>query len=139
MLFGKPARSIRRVLIVEDEPLVAFDNEHLLVEAGYIVIATVDNVRDALDVIKRQPLDLILVDIYLSDHGNGIDVAHAARAQGIAVLFVSGHCPTNAQSLAIGCLAKPYRPRDLLSAISAVETHLAGGKTRRMPRGLALY
>jgi CheY-like chemotaxis protein len=40
MLFGKRERAIRRILIVEDEPLVAFDNEHLLRECGYEVVAT---------------------------------------------------------------------------------------------------
>ena len=34
MLFGRHERTIRRILVVEDEPLVAFDNEHLLKEAG---------------------------------------------------------------------------------------------------------
>ena len=38
MLFGKRERLIRRILIVEDEPLVAFDNEYLLKDAGYEVV-----------------------------------------------------------------------------------------------------
>ena len=43
MLFGKRERRIRRILIVEDEPLVAFDNEYMLKDAGYEIVATVDN------------------------------------------------------------------------------------------------
>ena len=139
MLFGKPARTIRRVLIVEDEALVAFDNEHMLVEAGFTVVATVDSVGRALRVIARQPLDLVLVDIMLSDQGSGFDVATAAHDRGIGVLFVSGFCPAEARALALGCLAKPYHPRDLLAAIEAVEAHLAGGTVKRLPRGLSLY
>lgn len=139
MLFGKPARTIRRVLIVEDEALVAFENEHLLVEADYTVVATVDSVGRALRVIARQPLDLVLVDIMLSDQGSGFDVAKAAHERGISVLFVSGFCPTEARAFAVGCLAKPYRPRDLIAAIEAVEACLAGGRMKRLPRGLSLY
>ena len=42
MLFGKRERRISRIMIVEDEPLVAFDNEYMLKDAGYEVVATVD-------------------------------------------------------------------------------------------------
>ena len=139
MLFGKPARTIRRVLIVEDEALVAFDNEHMLVEAGYTVVATVDSVGRALQVIARRPLDLVLVDIVLSDAGSGFDVAKAAYERGIGVLFVSGFCPTEAKAFALGCLAKPYGPRDLIAALEAIEARFAGGTAKRLPRGLSLY
>ncbi len=47
----EPQLSKTRVLIVEDEPLIAFDNEHALIQAGYIVVATVDRFRDAEAVI----------------------------------------------------------------------------------------
>ena len=63
MLFGKRERTIRRIVIVEDEPLVAFDNEHMLSEAGYDVVATVDNLADATRVIQEEEIDLILTDI----------------------------------------------------------------------------
>jgi hypothetical protein len=45
MLFAKRERAIRRIVIIEDEPLIAFDNEHLLGEAGYEVVATIDNLE----------------------------------------------------------------------------------------------
>ena len=54
MLFGKRERLIRRILIVEDEPLVAFDNEHTLTDAGYEVVATVDSYADAAEVIEAE-------------------------------------------------------------------------------------
>lgn len=43
MLFGRRERRINRIMVVEDEPLVAFDNESMLQDAGYVVVATVDN------------------------------------------------------------------------------------------------
>lgn len=139
MLFEKRPRRVKRLLIVEDEPLVAFDSEHLLTEAGFEVVATVDGVPDAIKVIEIQQLDLVLADVRLSEGGNGIDVAKAAQAKGVPVLFVSGHCPIEAQQLAIGCLAKPYRQRDLIVAIDAVEAHLKGKRKRHAPEGLTLY
>ncbi|MBX3562199.1 MAG: response regulator [Sphingomonas sp.] len=138
MLFGKRERLIRRILIVEDEPLVAFDNEHLLGEAGYEVVATVDNHAAALAVIAAEPLDLVLSDIALNGVGDGVDVARAARAKGIPVLFATGNCSPEAQSLAIGCLAKPYAGKVLLNALEAIDARLQG-RSRRAPRQLTLY
>jgi response regulator of citrate/malate metabolism len=88
MLFGKRERAIKRVLVVEDEPLVAFDNEHLIKDAGYEVAGTVDNLEDALRVIAEEHeeheegIDLILLDIGLSGEGSGIEVAQAAHEKG---------------------------------------------------------
>lgn len=139
MLFGKRERLIRRILIVEDEPLVAFDNEHFLVDAGFEVVATVDSLADAERVIAEEELDLVLTDITLSGDGDGMDVARAARAKGIPVLFVSGACPVEAQSLSVGCLAKPYTDKALKLALDALETKLSGGKLKKLPAGLSLY
>jgi two-component system, response regulator PdtaR len=139
MLFSKRERRISRILIVEDEPLVAFDNENMLKDAGYEIVATVDNYADAADVIAREPLDLVLSDISLAGEGDGTDVARAAGTKGIAVLFVTGNCTDQAKALAVGCLAKPYSERVLLSTLAAVDAHLQGRSPRRLPEELTLY
>jgi DNA-binding response OmpR family regulator len=139
MLFDSRARTINRLLIVEDEPLVAFDTEHGLSEAGYEIVATVDRVEDALRVIEQEELDLVLADVALSEDGNGIEVAKEASRKGVAVLFVTALCPIEAQQFAVGCLAKPYRPRDLLVALEAIEAQRQGKRMRRLPEGLSLY
>ena len=138
MLFGRRRRSIKRILIVEDEPLVAFDNEHFLTDKGFEVVATVDTVAAAVAAVAAHEIDLVLADVNLSD-GNGIDVAHAAHGRGVPVLFVTGACPIEAQALAVGCLAKPYPQRDLLDALEAVDATIAGKSPKRLPRGLSLY
>ena len=139
MLFGKRERRISRIMIVEDEPLVAFDNEHMLQDAGYEVVATVDSLEDALAVIEDEQLDLVLTDIALSGEGDGTDVARAAGAKRIPVLFVSGNCSEEAKSLALGCLAKPYGERILLGALEAIDDHLQGKNVRKVPDQLTLY
>ena len=138
MLFEKPARKIKKLLIVEDEPLVAFDNEYLLQTLGYDVIATVDNAPEALQTIGRGGIDLILSDVRLRD-SNGRDVALAAKDAGIPLLFVTASCPIDAPSISLGCLAKPYSQADLKRAIEAVDLHLCGKSAKRMPRGLTIY
>ena len=139
MLFGRRERAIHRILIVEDEPLVAFDNEHMLGEFGYEVVATVDSLADAVRVIGDEQIDLILSDIKLNGDGDGMDVARAAAARGVPVLFVTGNCPLEARSLGIGCLAKPYSDKVLKGALEAVDRKVQGKKVKRLPAGLSLY
>ena len=139
MIFGRKKRSIVRLLVVEDEPLVAFDTEHLLTEQDYEIVATVDRVSDAVAVLADgHDIHLVLVDVMLAD-GSGIDVARAAQARGVPVMFVTGNCPGEAEVFAAGCLSKPYAQRDLLAAIGAIEAAREGRRPRRLPSGFRLF
>ena len=91
MLFGKRKQVVKRILIVEDEPLTAFDNENILGDAGYEIVATVDDLDEALKVLEAEAIDLILSDVRLRKQQTGIDLAHAAREKGIPTLFATGH------------------------------------------------
>jgi DNA-binding response OmpR family regulator len=135
----KVVSRISRILIVEDEPLVAFDNEYVLQDAGYMVVGSVDTAEVAIETIHAGQPHLVLTDISLSGGGTGLDVAAAAREAGVPVIFVTGACPTEAKALAVGCLAKPYTQRDLLAAIDAVDAQIAGRTPKRMPRGFTLF
>ncbi|URW76504.1 response regulator [Sphingomonas donggukensis] len=139
MLFGKKERRISRVLVVEDEPLVAFDTEHFLGSEGFEIVGTFDTVADALVTIESaEDIHLVLVDVNLSD-GSGVEVARAAHLRGIKVVFVTGQCPGEAQSLAAGCLGKPYPQRDLLAAIAALEKVMDGKVPKRLPPSFTLF
>lgn len=126
-------------MIVEDEPLVAFDNEHLLKEAGYDVVATVDNVAAARAVIDGEALDLVLTDMSLRGDGDGADVARAAAGRGVPVLFVTATCPVDAPAMSLGCLAKPYSDKVLRAALDAVDDRLQGRRSKKLPPQLVLY
>lgn len=139
MLFSKKDRKLHRVLVVEDEPLVAFDNEHRLADDGYEVVGTVDTAEAALALIDEAAPDIVLCDLNIAGEGTGMDVARAAQAKGIKVLFVTASCPIEAQALAVGCLAKPYVLRDLTDALAAIELVLGGKTPRRLPASLSLY
>jgi len=139
MLFGKRERLIRRIMIVEDEPLVAFDNEHGLTEAGYEVVATVDSHADAIGVLAREAIDLVLTDIGLAGEGDGHDVARTAREKGVPVLFVTARPSDEARALAMACLAKPYSIAVLARSLAALDRVLQGRPPRRLPAGLTLF
>lgn len=132
-------KTIRSILVVEDEPLVAFDNEHVLEMAGYRVAATVDDYHHAVSVIEDESVDLVIADVTLHGERTGIDVARHAAARGLAVLFVTAACPADAPEMALGCLAKPYAPRELLAAIDVVDALLRGKELPRFPVGLHLF
>ena len=112
MLFGKRKRIVKRILVVEDEPLTAFDNETMLNAAGYEVVATLDGFDEALEILDREQIDLILSDIRLRSEQTGIDLAKEAKARGIPTLFATGTGSTPLRSRN-GCLQKPYSDRQL--------------------------
>ena len=138
MLFGKRKRIVKRVLIIEDEPLTAFDNEVILRDCGLDVVATHDDFEEAVAALDREQVDLILSDVRLRGDRTGIDLAHEAKRRGIPLLFITGYPPDNAHELAIGCLLKPYNDRAMRRAMEAVDLHL-GGQPSKPPKGLKLY
>ncbi|GAA4027411.1 hypothetical protein GCM10022281_02620 [Sphingomonas rosea] len=148
MLFGTRERHVKRILIVEDEPLVAFDNETMVSGAGYTVVATVDSVREALAVIAREltpvegeerGIDLILSDLTLTGRRTGIDLAREAKGLGVPVLFATANPPEQDEGLALGCLMKPYNERRLKAALKTVEAIFAGKPKIKTPDGVILY
>ena len=138
MLFGKRKRIVKRILVIEDEPLTAFDNEVMIKDAGYEVVATHDDFEEAVAELERADVDLILSDVRLRGKRTGIELAKEAKRRGVPLLFVTGHPPDDAADLAIGCLHKPYTERQLKKALDAIDQHLAG-KQPKLPKGLELY
>jgi CheY-like chemotaxis protein len=138
MLFGKRKQVVKRILIVEDEPLTAFDNENILGDAGYVIVATVDDLEEALAILDREEVHLILSDVRLRRDRTGVDLAHAARERGVPTLFATGHSYPGAAEVAVGCLSKPYSERQLCKAIECVDRHLQG-ESVKSPRGLELF
>jgi DNA-binding response OmpR family regulator len=138
MLFSKPKRMVKRILIVEDEPLTAFDNETMLGDAGYEIVGTIDAYDKAMDMLNAGNIDLILSDVRLASQQTGIDLARAAKEHGIPTLFATGHPYPEAASVAVGCLTKPYTERQLKAAIEFVDRHLQGDSVKP-PKGLQLF
>jgi two-component SAPR family response regulator len=138
MLFGRRKQVVKRILIVEDEPLTAFDNENMLGDAGYEIVATVDDLDEALEILERKIVHLVLSDVRLRKQQTGIHLAKAAKEKGVPTLFVTGHPYPGAAEIAVGCLMKPYSERQLTKAIECVDRHLQGEKVKA-PKGLELF
>jgi DNA-binding response OmpR family regulator len=138
MLFGKRKQIVKRILIVEDEPLTAFDNENFLGDAGYEIVATVDDFDRALEILDAESVDLVLSDIRLRSDRTGIDLARHAKGKGVPTLFASGNPHDEAHQVAVGYLIKPYSERQLVKAIDCIDCHLQGRKVK-LPKGFQLF
>jgi len=139
MLFGKRKRIVKRILIVEDEPLIAFDNEVMLADLGYEVVATLDSFSQGIALLDKEDVDLVLTDLRLTGKRSGLDLAREAKKRSIPVLFSTGFdLPPEARTVAVGCLKKPYTERQLRQALDAVDRML-GGETVKPPKGLELF
>lgn len=128
-----------RVLIVEDEALVAFVIEDILIGAGHEVVGNVDSVADAVSIAAAQHPDLALVDVQLARGGSGLDAAAQLKALGVPCVFATANCPKEkGAGLAVGCLHKPFDDRNLSQALGVAEMILAGGHPTALPQSFHL-
>jgi len=98
-----------RILIVEDEALVAMELGLILEDMGHQVAGVAANSRAALEELTSSPIDLALVDIHLSDGPTGVVVGQRLAEQGVSVLFVTGNPAMirDAPERVVGVLVKP--------------------------------
>jgi CheY-like chemotaxis protein len=82
--------SAKRVLVVEDEYLVAMDMSAWLEAAGAYVVGPASNVNAALDVLERTELDCAILDVNLRGE-MAYPVADALAARGIPFVFTTGY------------------------------------------------
>ena len=84
-----------RILIVEDNGLIATAIKKILLKAGYEVIAVVPSGELAVQKAEADPLDLVLMDIRLRGAIDGIEAATQIRAQhDIPIIYLTGHSTT---------------------------------------------
>lgn len=134
-----PATS-RRILIVEDEALVAMDIEAVLDDAGCTIIGSADTIDGAIALAEAQTPSLALVDMRLSRGDSGMDAAARFKAMGIPVVFMTGNCPDMAgDGNAIGCLHKPFNDRSLTQAVAIAHAVIAGEPIPALPSGFHLF
>ncbi|WP_210497361.1 response regulator [Microvirga antarctica] len=112
-----------RILIVEDEVLIALELESLLLDAGHDVVSVATSSVEALRQAEQFSPDLALVDIHLTDGPTGVDVARRLAAErGITVVFMTANAKRIPADFAgaSGVLSKPYTERGVKEALAYV-------------------
>lgn len=117
------AQHASKILVVEDEAIVAMDLKYQLRDMGYEVCGCFDNAHDAIAFAHRQQPDLVLMDIVIRGGIDGVEAAnHISRAMNIPVIFLTAYSDDNtirraAQAAPYGYLTKPFQTRELHAAI----------------------
>lgn len=115
-----------RVLIVEDEVIVADDLAYQLEQMGYEVVGTAVSGEEALEIVDEEQPAIVLMDIQLQGEMNGIQTARQIeRKSNAAVIFLTAFAgiflidPAQMQPPGI-CLSKPFSPSQLKAALNSV-------------------
>lgn len=115
------------VLIVEDEPIVAFDIETVVADAGHKPLGPASTIEKALAFAPRA--DIAFVDVGLADGENGPQVARRLIDRfGITVIFVTGNPDRVRQGFdgAFAVLAKPFLPEKLAELLESAAASRLG-------------
>jgi signal transduction histidine kinase/DNA-binding response OmpR family regulator len=124
---GAPKLAGKRLLVVDDEPLVALDIASALESAGAEVVGPAGTAKEALAIIGKTTLDAALLDANL--RGQPVDeIAAALTARNIPFLFVTGYGPGSLPKAfaKTAMLSKPFSHEQLLTAAAALVTAPAG-------------
>ncbi len=102
-----------KILIVEDESIIALDLQYGLKDLGYKVIDTTDNGQDAIDMAAEHLPDVVLMDIKLKGNMSGIEASEIISELGIAVVYLTANNDTetfNKSNIkgSYGFVSKPY-------------------------------
>lgn len=107
-----------KILIVEDEFIVAYDLKLMLTKGGYLVTGIASSVERALQYIEEKKPDWVLIDVILKGDLTGIDLAQILHKRNIPFLYISANtnhsCLESAKKTQpYGFLVKPFRDKDL--------------------------
>lgn len=112
-----------KIMVVEDESIIAEDIRMSLINNGYVVSSVVSMGETAIGKVKEDKPDLILMDIMLAGKMDGIETAGMIRTMfNIPVIYLTAYCDDKIIERAkitspFGYLVKPFKDRELYIAI----------------------
>ncbi len=115
--------SDKRILIVEDDAIVAMTIEDSLHEMGYSVVGRAANANDAIRLAGDEKPDLILMDIRIQGDRDGIEAAgEINRSNNIPIIYLTAYSDNEtirraAKTQPYGFLTKPFRQKEMYSTI----------------------
>jgi CheY-like chemotaxis protein len=111
----------KRILVVEDEPIVALSLQDTLEDLGFVVVGPAFRVASALVLARGEAIDAAILDVNMAGE-DSYGIAEALRARGIPYLFATGY---GRQGLEAGhehvpVLQKPYREAQVSAGLAAL-------------------
>ena len=131
-----------RILIVEDEALIAMMLTDSLESGGHEVMGPAATAGEALALCEAALPDLALLDVNLGDGSNGVVLARVLFDRwGLPVIFASGQLmeARQARDVALGFIRKPYEAETVLRGVELAREVMAGGRPRDVPAGFELF
>lgn len=133
-----------KILIVEDESIVAMDIKHRAEGLGYQVIGVTPSGEEALELVRENPPDLILMDIVLKGKMDGIEAAQRIHDDfDIPVLYLTAYSDEETLKRAkitepFGYIIKPFEDRELHSSVEiAIYKHEMDRKLKESEKWLS--
>ena len=114
----------KKLLLVEDDEIIAFLHRHFAEKCGFEVLDTVDNGISAIEDAKKFSPDAVLMDIRINGEMDGIETALKIREfSDTPIIFLTGNSDENTLSRAqkagsIGYLIKPVKHADLCAMLA---------------------
>jgi DNA-binding response OmpR family regulator len=117
----------QRILVAEDELVIAFDLCETVAEAGYEVEGPHAGVSAAMLAFQKDKPDLAILDINLDD-GNVFQLAQTLAAENVPIIFHSGHHTREEVAVHFPqamTLTKPCPPTEMIETVNRVLSPLA--------------
>lgn len=131
-----------KVIIAEDDLLIADLLEDVLARAGFEVCGMAATVTEAIDLCNQCRPDLAVIDMRLADGGRGTEVVAGLGARhNLGVLYATGNAGHTGLTASDGdaYITKPYQAADIVRALHLVEEIVkTGTTTQRFPRNFEL-
>lgn len=133
-----------KVLILEDEILIAYSLRKVLNDIGYESVVICNNCEDAEAGIKLEKPDLAIIDIQIHGELRGIEFAKLCKGMGISFIFITAFSNPDViieatETAPITYLTKPYKESDLRAAMAIAKSKINKNKALKLTDGKKEY
>jgi len=129
-----------KVMIVEDEMLLAMELESEVQAAGHEVVGMAVSSSQVPEIVRDSAPQFAFVDIHLQDGPTGIEVGRMLAEKGVPYIFVSGNIKKLPRDFAgaLGAMEKPYTMNGMANALAYIDAVVRGEEDRLPPASLVL-
>jgi len=117
---------VPKILIVEDELLIAKDISNILENEGYNTVIGITTVEEAITAITQEQFALVLIDINLSDNSDGVALgSYLLKKDNLPFIYITSHSDNVTldrikDTRPHGIIIKPFKVLDIKSTVSIV-------------------